>query len=130
MELIDPFEDVFKAAETVPAQSATVVRVLVPTGNNVGHGLDLKRATARTKGPRRPALERYGRKVHKGVGRGLFQTGNFKPSRVPTALPQSGRVQRSALGSRLAGNKRTEAMERLRSTIPTPNSSTRGRRAV
>jgi hypothetical protein len=74
MELYNPFEDVSKAA-TVPAQGAVIIRALVPTGNHIGHGQDLKRVTARTRGPRRPALEVYGRKSIKGVSKGSVQNG-------------------------------------------------------
>lgn len=118
MELYNPFEDVSKAA-TVPPQHATVLRVLVPTGNNVGHGLDLKRVTAKTKGPRRPALEVYGRKkVSKGsVKQGLDMISSMpKTTSVPRPPRKPGRVRIAEGRAALARNNGT------------PTGSTTGRR--
>jgi hypothetical protein len=112
MELYNPFEDVSKAA-TVPAQGAVIIRALVPTGNHIGHGQDLKRVTARTRGPRRPALEVYGRKSIKGVSKGSVQNGLKMIAEMPkaTGIPRAprtpGRVRIAQGKAALARNNGT-----------------------
>lgn len=115
MELFNPFED-FGKADTVPAQGATILRVLIPTGKNVGHGLDLKHVSVKTKGPRRPALERYGRAVSKAYSpftpqstkSALKQISEMKaPSKPPAnrQAPSLGPRLRDAKEKRRASNK-------------------------
>lgn len=131
MELINPFEEIGKA-DTWPAQSATIIRALVPTGRNVGHGLDLKHVRVRTKGPRRPALEVYGRR--KGVSKAYNP---FKPRATKNALKQigdmkapskpPGQTQSPRVGAALRDRKARRA-ESERFWSAASNASTSGRR--
>lgn len=95
MELINPFSK----AMTVPAQSSTRLRALVPTGANVGHGNDL--SITRRHGRKHQGLEHYRGKSSggtqgpfgKSVARGLAMTGGYKPTSVPKALTTPKRVR-------------------------------------
>lgn len=82
MELFNPFEDIGKA-DTVPAQSATIVRALVPTGRCVGDGLKLThvRGSGKKGGPN--TLGVYGRR--KGVSKAYSP---FTPQSTKSALKQ------------------------------------------
>lgn len=131
MDLINPFEP-FGKADTVPPQHATILRALVKTGANLGHGLDLTVVRHSGHGGRRPGLEHYGRKgVSKSVARGLAQIAAMpKPSSVPAPGRTAGRLLRA---NRLQASKapaRNEAMAQLRTKLNFGDASSKGRRVV
>ena len=106
MDLINPFEDVSKAAPVAwPPPGAVTLTALVPTGRHVSHANDLKVVrNPRGGGGRANKLEHYGRRrVSKGsAAEGLRMAAGAKgvmPLRSPSGTKPAGALE-SALRRR------------------------------
>lgn len=129
MQIFNPFEDIAKAA-TVPPQGATVIRALVPTGRNVGHGLDLHHVKGHGKhhGGQATRLERYGRKSIKGVSKSVSgQLMRISAQKAPSRVPREVAAKLPGVGP-LARRQRSASMQQLRGSVASPSGSTGGRR--
>lgn len=82
MDLLNPFEERVLFGKAYPlapefGSNVRVLRALVPTGRNLGHGLDLKHVSGPRSGGPATRLERYRGKHTGGVGKafGLTRAG-------------------------------------------------------